>query len=185
MTSIPLISLVLVAVMVQTASAQGGISTCCQKFTGTKVPREILRSYYHEDKSSCRLQAVVFTTIRGKRICSSPFNLWTKTSMAFLDGKNFWQRQSDFNKQPNRKERGTSKCCQRNTRMKVHRTLLRSYYEQNDPTLCSVHSVIFITVKRKKLCAYPNTIWTKTSMAYLDGKNWQQRQTTFKKKLEN
>ncbi|XP_043990152.1 C-C motif chemokine 2-like [Gambusia affinis] len=105
MTSILLISLVLVAVMVQTASAQGGISACCQKFTSTKVHREILRSYYHEDKSSCRLQAVVFTTIRGKRICSSPFNLWTKTSMAFLDGKNFWERQSDFNKQPNRKER--------------------------------------------------------------------------------
>uniref|UniRef100_A0A3B3UCP9 Chemokine interleukin-8-like domain-containing protein n=1 Tax=Poecilia latipinna TaxID=48699 RepID=A0A3B3UCP9_9TELE len=85
MTSIPLILLVLVAVMVPTASAQGGISTCCMKFTSTKVHRELLKSYYQEDKSSCRLQAIVFTTIMDKRICGSPFNLWTKTSMAFLD----------------------------------------------------------------------------------------------------
>ncbi|XP_014331459.2 C-C motif chemokine 2-like [Xiphophorus maculatus] len=102
MTSIPIISLVLVAVMVPTASAQGGISTCCMKFSGTKVHREMLRSYYQEDKSSCSLQAVVFTTVMGKRICASPFNMWTKTSMAFLDGKNFGQRQSGLNKQPNR-----------------------------------------------------------------------------------
>uniref|UniRef100_A0A3P9PAQ5 C-C motif chemokine n=1 Tax=Poecilia reticulata TaxID=8081 RepID=A0A3P9PAQ5_POERE len=93
MTSIPLILLVLVAAMVPTASAQGGISHCCLKFTGTKIHRELLTSYYQEDKSSCRLQAIVFTTVMSKRICASPFNAWTKTSMAFLDGKAFAQKQ--------------------------------------------------------------------------------------------
>ncbi|XP_017165454.1 C-C motif chemokine 4-like [Poecilia reticulata] len=80
---------------------------------------------------------------------------------------------------------GISKCCLKNIKTKVHRTLLRSYHEQNDPSLCSVPSVVFTTTKGKKLCANPSNIWTKTSMAYLDGKNWQQKQTTLKKKLEN
>ncbi|XP_054888597.1 C-C motif chemokine 4-like [Poeciliopsis prolifica] len=102
MTSIPLISLVLVAMMVPTASAQGGISSCCLKYTGTKVHRESLRSYYQEDKSSCNPPAVVFTTIHSIRICASPFNMWTKTSMAFLDGKNYGQQQSRSKRQPNK-----------------------------------------------------------------------------------
>uniref|UniRef100_A0A3P9PAW0 Chemokine interleukin-8-like domain-containing protein n=1 Tax=Poecilia reticulata TaxID=8081 RepID=A0A3P9PAW0_POERE len=79
---------------------------------------------------------------------------------------------------------GISKCCLKNIKTKVHRTLLRSYHEQNDPSLCSVPSVVFTTTKGKKLCANPSNIWTKTSMAYLDGKNWQQKQTTLKKKVK-
>uniref|UniRef100_A0A3B3YGC4 Chemokine interleukin-8-like domain-containing protein n=1 Tax=Poecilia mexicana TaxID=48701 RepID=A0A3B3YGC4_9TELE len=79
---------------------------------------------------------------------------------------------------------GISKCCLKNAKTKVPRMLLRSY-EQNDPSLCSVPSVVFTTTKGKKLCADPSNTWTKTSMAYLDGKNWQQKQTTFKKKMEN
>uniref|UniRef100_A0A3P9Q0U9 C-C motif chemokine n=1 Tax=Poecilia reticulata TaxID=8081 RepID=A0A3P9Q0U9_POERE len=51
-----------------------GISTCCLKFTGTKIRRELLLSYYQEDKSYCRLQAVVFTTVNGKRICANPLS---------------------------------------------------------------------------------------------------------------
>ncbi|XP_014856626.1 PREDICTED: eotaxin-like [Poecilia mexicana] len=98
MTSIPLILLVLVAAMVPTASAQGGISTCCMKFTSTKVHRELLKSYYQEDKSSCRLQAIVFTTTKGKKLCADPSNTWTKTSMAYLDGKNWQQKQTTFKK---------------------------------------------------------------------------------------
>lgn len=91
MTSIPFILVLLITIMVPTASAQGGISDCCMKITGTKVPREYLKSYYKEDPSSCTQNAVVFTTFLGRRICASFHNLWTKTSMAYLDGKN-WQK---------------------------------------------------------------------------------------------
>uniref|UniRef100_A0A3B5LIN8 Chemokine interleukin-8-like domain-containing protein n=1 Tax=Xiphophorus couchianus TaxID=32473 RepID=A0A3B5LIN8_9TELE len=118
MTSIPLISLVLVAVMVPTASAQGGISTCCTKLNGTKVHREMLRirkiyswvGLFYICFVFCFF-SVIFIIISTTHIfmdggiCASPFNMWTKTSMAFLDGKNFAQRQSGLNKQPNRKGR--------------------------------------------------------------------------------
>ncbi|MEQ2281021.1 hypothetical protein AMECASPLE_026177, partial [Ameca splendens] len=76
----------------------GGISNCCLKITGTKVHRDSLKSYYVEDPSSCTHSAVVFTTIIGRRICASQTNVWTKTSMAYLDGKN-WQRRHTTLKQ--------------------------------------------------------------------------------------
>uniref|UniRef100_A0A3Q2PY59 Monocyte chemotactic protein 1B n=1 Tax=Fundulus heteroclitus TaxID=8078 RepID=A0A3Q2PY59_FUNHE len=92
MTSIPFTLLLLVTMMVPTTSAQGGISTCCLKITGTKVHRDLLRKYYVEDPSSCTQHAVVFTTVQGKRICASKTNVWTKTSMAYIDGKNWQQK---------------------------------------------------------------------------------------------
>ncbi|XP_038127837.1 monocyte chemotactic protein 1B-like [Cyprinodon tularosa] len=93
MRTISFILLLLVFVMVQRTLSQGGISTCCLKISGTKVHRDFLKSYYKEDSSSCTQNAVVFTTFSGKRICASPTNLWTKTSMAYLDGKNWARKQ--------------------------------------------------------------------------------------------
>ncbi|XP_008300080.1 C-C motif chemokine 8-like [Stegastes partitus] len=92
MTSLTFISLLLLAIMVSTASAQGGIGNCCYKFGHKRIQRDQLRSYYKEDPASCPLRAVVFTTIHGVRLCSDPAVVWTQTSMAYLDGKN-WHRQ--------------------------------------------------------------------------------------------
>uniref|UniRef100_A0A8D2ZRG1 Chemokine interleukin-8-like domain-containing protein n=1 Tax=Scophthalmus maximus TaxID=52904 RepID=A0A8D2ZRG1_SCOMX len=74
---------------VKTASAQGGIASCCLKIYSTNVARNLLQSYYIQHRPPCPLQAVVFITIRGKRICSDPNSLWTNRSMGFLDGKNW------------------------------------------------------------------------------------------------
>ncbi|XP_015241530.1 PREDICTED: monocyte chemotactic protein 1B-like isoform X2 [Cyprinodon variegatus] len=98
MRTISFILLLLVFVMVQRTLSQGGISTCCLKISGTKVHRDFLKSYYKEDSSSCTQNAVVFTTIKGKRICVNPSKVWTKTSMAYLDGKNWWQRHTTLKK---------------------------------------------------------------------------------------
>uniref|UniRef100_A0A8D0D839 C-C motif chemokine n=2 Tax=Sander lucioperca TaxID=283035 RepID=A0A8D0D839_SANLU len=92
MTSLTFVSLLLVTMMVSTASAQGGIGSCCRHLTNTQIHRENLRSYYKQSKSSCPINAVVFTTLRNIRICSNPERMWTQTSMAYLDGKN-WQIQ--------------------------------------------------------------------------------------------
>ncbi|KAM7400858.1 hypothetical protein PAMA_005170 [Pampus argenteus] len=92
MTGLTIVSLFLLTILVSTASAQGGIASCCRVLSSTQIHRELLRSYYIQHKSSCPIQAVVFTTLRGRRICSDHAKIWTKTSMAFLDGKN-WQRQ--------------------------------------------------------------------------------------------
>ncbi|XP_023121377.2 monocyte chemotactic protein 1B-like [Amphiprion ocellaris] len=92
MTSLSFISLFLLTFMVSTASAQGGIGNCCRKLVDNQIHRDRLKEYYIEDSASCPLHAVVFTTMRGNRLCSDPVKLWTQTSMAYLDGKN-WQKQ--------------------------------------------------------------------------------------------
>ncbi|XP_044074266.1 monocyte chemotactic protein 1B-like [Siniperca chuatsi] len=91
MTSLIFVSLLL-TIMVSTASAQGGIGSCCRILSTTQIHRDRLKSYYKQHKPSCPIDAVVFTTLHNKRICSDPYKLWSQTSMAYLDGKN-WQLQ--------------------------------------------------------------------------------------------
>ncbi|XP_060941069.1 monocyte chemotactic protein 1B-like [Limanda limanda] len=92
MTLLNFVSIVLIATMLTTASAQGGIASCCRKTSSRQFHRDLLKSYYVQEQPACPLQVVVFTTLKGKKICSDPTSLWTKTSMAYLDGKN-WQMQ--------------------------------------------------------------------------------------------
>nr|XP_019962813.1 PREDICTED: monocyte chemotactic protein 1B-like [Paralichthys olivaceus] len=88
MTCLTFLLLVLVTTMVSTASAQGGIASCCRRILNTEVHRDRLKNYYVQQQPSCLLRIVVFKTIKGKRICSDPNNQWTKSSMAYLDEKN-------------------------------------------------------------------------------------------------
>uniref|UniRef100_A0A3Q3LBT0 C-C motif chemokine n=1 Tax=Mastacembelus armatus TaxID=205130 RepID=A0A3Q3LBT0_9TELE len=81
------------AIMVPTASAQGGIASCCRKVSKTTLHREMVRSYYIQYEPSCPLEAVVFNMINDKRICADPNDIQTKTTMAYMDGKN-WQLQN-------------------------------------------------------------------------------------------
>ncbi|XP_033960526.1 eotaxin-like [Pseudochaenichthys georgianus] len=92
MTNLVFVSLLMITILVSTASAQGGIASCCRKLLRTQVQREKLVTYYKQNKSACPINAVVFTTRNNKRICSNPNEVWTLTSMAYIDGKN-WQLQ--------------------------------------------------------------------------------------------
>ncbi|XP_033993371.1 monocyte chemotactic protein 1B-like [Trematomus bernacchii] len=88
MTNLVFVSLLLITILVSTASAQGGIASCCRKLSKTQVQRENLMDYYKQNKSACPINAVVFTTRNNKRICSDPKKMWTLTCMAYIDGKN-------------------------------------------------------------------------------------------------
>nr|XP_046264730.1 monocyte chemotactic protein 1B-like [Scatophagus argus] len=92
MTRLAFVSLFLVAIVVSGALAQGGIGSCCRTTSKTQVHRDSLKSYYRQSRSQCPIDAVVFTTLKDKRICSDLTKVWTLTSMAYLDGKN-WQKQ--------------------------------------------------------------------------------------------
>uniref|UniRef100_A0AAQ6IQZ7 Chemokine interleukin-8-like domain-containing protein n=1 Tax=Anabas testudineus TaxID=64144 RepID=A0AAQ6IQZ7_ANATE len=67
----------------------GGIGNCCRHISNIQVRREFLKSYHDQYPPSCYLHAVVFTTLHGKRICAAPGKMWTETSKAYLDGKNY------------------------------------------------------------------------------------------------
>ncbi|XP_077955040.1 uncharacterized protein LOC120816336 [Gasterosteus aculeatus] len=87
MASLAFVSLLLVAIVVSTASAQGGLPSCCQKIRNTRIHRGCLKSYYKQLNPPCAKTAIVFITVKGKRICAAPENWWTKKSMAYLDRK--------------------------------------------------------------------------------------------------
>ncbi|XP_068427598.1 monocyte chemotactic protein 1B-like [Clinocottus analis] len=87
MTRLAFVPLLLVTIMVPAASAQGGIASCCREVSRTQILRFKLKSYYQQFTPACPIRAVVFKTLEGKRICSDPDSLWTKSSMAYLDGK--------------------------------------------------------------------------------------------------
>ncbi|XP_071778236.1 eotaxin-like [Centroberyx gerrardi] len=91
MTSLAFLPLLLTAIMVSTTAAQGGLPDCCRRITSTRVQRDMLKNYHEQKPPACPIHAVVFTTEKDKRICSDPLKLWTKTTMAYLDGKN-WHR---------------------------------------------------------------------------------------------
>ncbi|XP_054624740.1 monocyte chemotactic protein 1B-like [Dunckerocampus dactyliophorus] len=88
MAAVNLVSLFLLTVMVSGALAQGRLADCCRRIKDTQIHRDLLTKYYVQRPPSCSLQAVVFSTVQGKRICADPDKLWTQTSMAYLDGKN-------------------------------------------------------------------------------------------------
>ncbi|XP_029309667.1 monocyte chemotactic protein 1B-like [Cottoperca gobio] len=94
MTSLAFVSLLLVAIMVSTTSAKGGIANCCRRLSTTQIQRDGLKSYYKQYKSACPIHAVVFTTLKNMKICSDPKKLWTKTSMAYIDRKNWQHKRS-------------------------------------------------------------------------------------------
>ncbi|XP_008331982.1 monocyte chemotactic protein 1B-like [Cynoglossus semilaevis] len=92
-----LAALVLVATMVSTVTAQGGIASCCRRHSKTQINREHLTHYYEQHRPPCPIKAVVFYVIGGARICADPNKVWTKTSKAFLDGVHY-QRQHTSSK---------------------------------------------------------------------------------------
>uniref|UniRef100_A0A668A8V6 Chemokine interleukin-8-like domain-containing protein n=1 Tax=Myripristis murdjan TaxID=586833 RepID=A0A668A8V6_9TELE len=78
MTSLTFLSLLLLTTVVSTISAQGGLSDCCHEIKNTTVHRDLLKTLH----------------LLGKRICADPKRLWTLTSKAYLDGKNYYRRQA-------------------------------------------------------------------------------------------
>uniref|UniRef100_A0AAQ4NR14 C-C motif chemokine n=1 Tax=Gasterosteus aculeatus aculeatus TaxID=481459 RepID=A0AAQ4NR14_GASAC len=69
------------------SSCWGGLPSCCQKIRNTRIHRGCLKSYYKQLNPPCAKTAIVFITVKGKRICAAPENWWTKKSMAYLDRK--------------------------------------------------------------------------------------------------
>ncbi|XP_036409610.1 monocyte chemotactic protein 1B-like [Megalops cyprinoides] len=65
----------------------GTVTSCCLRTTGTKINVTLLSRYYMQKSGMCPVEAVVFTTIKGITICSSPTSLWAKKAMAHLDAK--------------------------------------------------------------------------------------------------
>ncbi|KAL4624742.1 fractalkine-like [Arapaima gigas] len=81
------LSLVLLCLLcVASGHASGPVVPCCLKTSETKVPVQNLQRYYKQF-GVCSVEAVQFTTIKNKTICSDPSDPWAQKAMMYLDKK--------------------------------------------------------------------------------------------------
>ncbi|XP_046883773.1 monocyte chemotactic protein 1B-like [Hypomesus transpacificus] len=75
--------------LMDTTSAQvNKVGSCCRKTFSMRIPLRMLGSYYVQDIAMCPIKAVVFVTVKDKRLCLDPKELWVKTAIDYLDKKN-------------------------------------------------------------------------------------------------
>uniref|UniRef100_A0A8C0GCN9 C-C motif chemokine n=1 Tax=Chelonoidis abingdonii TaxID=106734 RepID=A0A8C0GCN9_CHEAB len=64
----------------QTPSAMDGVNTptsCCFSYVSKPIPRSHVVKYRHTS-SKCSLPAVIFTTKKGREVCSDPNARWVQ-----------------------------------------------------------------------------------------------------------
>ncbi|KAG5268713.1 hypothetical protein AALO_G00215610 [Alosa alosa] len=67
---------------------RAGISTaCCQGTTQTVLRQSNIVGYHRQAVGICPVEAVVFTTVKGIRVCSSPKKPWVKKALKYIDSK--------------------------------------------------------------------------------------------------
>ncbi|KAI4882301.1 hypothetical protein NFI96_011114 [Prochilodus magdalenae] len=61
---------------------------CCLSVSNHPIPKNILTSYREQVKGEgCTIDAVIFNTIKGKKLCAPPDSKWVKHRKNYLDVK--------------------------------------------------------------------------------------------------
>ncbi|XP_047444584.1 monocyte chemotactic protein 1B-like isoform X2 [Mugil cephalus] len=71
--------------LVHTVSAHGPPSDCCLQWSRTKLHPKQIKNYTIQSEGVCPIKAVVFLTVRGKRVCSNPETPWVKKAILKVD----------------------------------------------------------------------------------------------------
>ncbi|KAI1882748.1 hypothetical protein AGOR_G00238130 [Albula goreensis] len=63
-------------------------SACCTKYTRGSVPMEIVKGFAIQDNQRvCRIDAVIFVTLRGRKVCADPKESWVMKAIQQLRAK--------------------------------------------------------------------------------------------------
>ncbi|XP_047444830.1 monocyte chemotactic protein 1B-like isoform X1 [Mugil cephalus] len=57
---------------------------CCTKYQPKPLSIRVLKDYTIQDINYCKLEAVIFTTIRGRYVCGNPKDPWVQRAMEKL-----------------------------------------------------------------------------------------------------
>ncbi|XP_036413833.1 uncharacterized protein LOC118798561 [Colossoma macropomum] len=148
-----------------------GPGSCeCLKTSNTALRISNIKSYYVQKSGLCLIEAVVFTTVKGVKICSDSQKPWVKRAMKAVDGR----RTTVSSKavpattafRPTWKTTAASwppHCCLKisNARIPAKRF---AYYTVYSAGLCPINAVAFWTRKGRKLCYDPDLDWVKNVM---------------------
>uniref|UniRef100_W5MIT7 C-C motif chemokine n=1 Tax=Lepisosteus oculatus TaxID=7918 RepID=W5MIT7_LEPOC len=66
-------------------ASNGPSATCCLTTSNTKLRPQRIKNYSIQNGTVCPVNAVVFYTVKGKRVCSDPGLKWVKKAMEKLD----------------------------------------------------------------------------------------------------
>ncbi|KAK7121684.1 hypothetical protein R3I93_022690 [Phoxinus phoxinus] len=61
-------------------------SICCFNVNNLRIPKKQLDSYFWTS-SSCPLRHIVFVTVRKRRFCMNPENIWAKLNLNHIGKK--------------------------------------------------------------------------------------------------
>ncbi|KAL6462650.1 hypothetical protein MHYP_G00290720 [Metynnis hypsauchen] len=82
-----LLCLTLMLLAAAVCQAIGPGSCECLKTSNTLLRIANIKSYYVQKSGLCAINAVVFTTVKGVKICSDPQKSWVKKAMKSVDGR--------------------------------------------------------------------------------------------------
>ncbi|XP_036410692.1 C-C motif chemokine 19-like [Megalops cyprinoides] len=81
----PALLLLLVALV---SEGEMGPVRCCLSYSEKPFPVALLHHYHIQDiRGSCNIDAVVFTTVRGRKICANPNDQWVQEAMEHIQDK--------------------------------------------------------------------------------------------------
>ncbi|XP_066565074.1 C-C motif chemokine 2 [Amia ocellicauda] len=64
-------------------------ASCCLDVTCTVLPLNEIKDFYRQKKDGkCPVEAVIFTTVKGLRVCAKPRRRWVKKAVQYLKSLN-------------------------------------------------------------------------------------------------
>ncbi|KAJ8278082.1 hypothetical protein GJAV_G00083620 [Gymnothorax javanicus] len=77
--NVPILGLCVLQLCLFSHSSDGPVVSCCHKTSQTMVARAKVKDYYMQKRGGlCSIEAMVFITVKEKRICSNPNSPWAK-----------------------------------------------------------------------------------------------------------
>ncbi|KAJ8270384.1 hypothetical protein GJAV_G00113820 [Gymnothorax javanicus] len=79
----------LLSISRQSTSAFGPMNhACCVKYTVKPLPFNSIKGYVEQSsKEICRIDAIIFYTVRDKKVCASAKDRWVKQYLLLLSNK--------------------------------------------------------------------------------------------------
>ncbi|KAK7159698.1 hypothetical protein R3I94_005897 [Phoxinus phoxinus] len=61
---------------------------CCTKYSSQPLPVHRLKDFSRQDGTmTCNIQAVIFTTVKGRLVCANPDDLWVQKAISHIQEK--------------------------------------------------------------------------------------------------
>ncbi|XP_056307077.1 C-C motif chemokine 32b.3 [Danio aesculapii] len=74
---------------------------CCLSTSKINIPMKKVVDYTVQKAGICPIDAIILSTVKGKRICCDPNTEWIKKAMRKVDQKKLRQQNSDLKALPN------------------------------------------------------------------------------------